>query len=81
MLLRSARLLSQNSHRGVLRAPSCAARACMTTGNSRKRAMVRIGTHDGTFHCDEALGCYMLRRTVVRALALALEWQEKATPQ
>ena len=31
--------------------------------------MVRIGTHDGTFHCDEALGVYMLRRTAVRPIA------------
>ncbi|KAK9839664.1 hypothetical protein WJX81_004487 [Elliptochloris bilobata] len=23
----------------------------------------RIGTHSGSFHCDEALGCYLLRRT------------------
>jgi uncharacterized UPF0160 family protein len=23
----------------------------------------KIGTHSGTFHCDEALGCWMLRRT------------------
>lgn len=23
----------------------------------------RVGTHNGTFHCDEALGCYMIRRT------------------
>lgn len=30
---------------------------------SLKRKMVRIGTHSGTFHCDEALGCYMLRHT------------------
>ena len=22
-----------------------------------------IGTHDGSFHCDEALGCYLLRQT------------------
>ena len=22
-----------------------------------------IGTHSGTFHCDEALGCFLLRRT------------------
>nr|XP_018904431.1 PREDICTED: UPF0160 protein [Bemisia tabaci] len=22
---------------------------------------VKIGTHDGTFHCDEALGCYLLK--------------------
>lgn len=25
--------------------------------------MVKLGTHSGTFHCDEALGCYMLKRT------------------
>lgn len=24
--------------------------------------MRSIGTHDGTFHCDEALACYMLRQ-------------------
>ena len=27
------------------------------------RAIPKIGTHDGAFHCDEALGCWMLRRT------------------
>mmetsp|Transcript_5140 Transcript_5140/g.11186 ORF Transcript_5140/g.11186 Transcript_5140/m.11186 type:complete len:387 (+) Transcript_5140:10-1170(+) len=28
-----------------------------------KRKMVKIGTHSGSFHCDEALGCWMLRQT------------------
>jgi hypothetical protein len=28
-----------------------------------KRKNVRIGTHSGTFHCDEALGCWMLHHT------------------
>jgi len=28
-----------------------------------KRQMVKIGTHSGTFHCDEALGCHMLLKT------------------
>ncbi len=28
-----------------------------------KRKMVQIGTHNGTFHCDEALGCYLLQKT------------------
>ena len=28
-----------------------------------KRKMVQIGTHNGTFHCDEALGCFLLQRT------------------
>ena len=32
-----------------------------------KRKNVKIGTHSGTFHCDEALGCFLLRRTEVRA--------------
>ncbi len=27
-----------------------------------KRIGISIGTHDGKFHCDEALACYMLRR-------------------
>ncbi len=25
-----------------------------------------IGTHSGTFHCDEALGCFLLHQTKVR---------------
>lgn len=28
-----------------------------------KRPLLRIGTHSGSFHCDEALGCYLLRKT------------------
>jgi uncharacterized UPF0160 family protein len=31
--------------------------------DSLKRKMALIGTHSGTFHCDEALGCYLLRQT------------------
>ena len=27
------------------------------------KAVKTIGTHSGTFHCDEALGCFLLRRT------------------
>jgi uncharacterized UPF0160 family protein len=30
---------------------------------STKRTKMSIGTHSGTFHCDEALGCYLLRKT------------------
>ena len=29
----------------------------------QKRSMVKIGTHSGKFHCDEALGCYLLKQT------------------
>ena len=25
--------------------------------------MVKIGTHSGSFHCDEALGCFLLQKT------------------
>ena len=33
---------------------------CMST---KRMAPTKIGTHDGSFHCDEALGCYLLRQT------------------
>ena len=32
------------------------------TGVKRK-ATTRVGTHNGTFHCDEVLGCFMIRLT------------------
>eukprot|EP00897_Mesotaenium_endlicherianum_P009749 jgi/Mesen1/8802/ME000528S08191 len=32
------------------------------TGAKRKMGR-KIGTHNGTFHCDEALGCFMIRLT------------------
>lgn len=32
---------------------------------SKRGHELRIGTHDGTFHCDEALGCFMLKLTKV----------------
>eukprot|EP00898_Chlorokybus_atmophyticus_P005970 jgi/Chlat1/6374/Chrsp44S05832 len=36
--------------------------AASVAGEKRKVSKV-IGTHDGAFHCDEAMGCYMLRLT------------------
>lgn len=30
---------------------------------SSSSASKSVGTHDGSFHCDEALGCFMIRRT------------------
>lgn len=30
-----------------------------------KRKMVKIGTHNGAFHCDEALGCFLLKQTAM----------------
>lgn len=39
---------------------STIAMALSVTGSKRKP--VRIGTHSGTFHCDEALGCFMLKQ-------------------
>ena len=29
----------------------------------RTRQMATIGTHSGSFHCDEALGCWLLQHT------------------
>lgn len=32
------------------------------SASSPKKKCVKIGTHDGTFHCDEVLACWMLRQ-------------------
>ena len=57
----------------LLRRPLClysrlGLRPVMVTASAgavgdNKRKMVRIGTHSGSFHCDEALGCFLLRQT------------------
>lgn len=41
-----------------------------TAAGGEKRKKSVIGTHSGTFHCDEALGCYL-----VRAVVLAVLWR------
>jgi len=28
----------------------------------KQRTMVKIGTHNGHFHCDEVLACFMLKQ-------------------
>ena len=28
----------------------------------KQKTMAKIGTHNGTFHCDEALACFLLRK-------------------
>ncbi|CAD7700207.1 unnamed protein product [Ostreobium quekettii] len=35
----------------------------MSSSALHKRKAVKIGTHSGTFHCDEALACWMLKQT------------------
>lgn len=32
-------------------------------GLKRQKMTKKIGTHNGTFHCDEALGVFLLERT------------------
>ncbi|XWS48747.1 hypothetical protein CRYUN_Cryun13aG0102800 [Craigia yunnanensis] len=34
-----------------------------STGSPNQAPSKRIGTHNGSFHCDEALGCFMIRLT------------------
>jgi hypothetical protein len=31
--------------------------------NAPLKPLKRVGTHNGSFHCDEALGCFMIRLT------------------
>lgn len=34
----------------------------MATNTKNPRLIKKIGTHNGVFHCDEALACYMLKQ-------------------
>ncbi|XVE58142.1 hypothetical protein DITRI_Ditri04bG0146500 [Diplodiscus trichospermus] len=34
-----------------------------STGSPNQATSKRVGTHNGSFHCDEALGCFMIRLT------------------
>ena len=43
-------------------AAETAVRAMGAAANDAKRRILRIGTHSGTFHCDEALGCFLLQQ-------------------
>ena len=36
---------------------------CMSSGGTKRKMAPTIGTHSGAFHCDEALGCFLLKRT------------------
>jgi uncharacterized UPF0160 family protein len=48
----------------TMSAAAAPAAAAAAAAPATKKA---IGTHSGTFHCDEALGCWMLRRTAAFA--------------
>ncbi|KAF7808679.1 UPF0160 protein [Senna tora] len=37
--------------------------ASFSTGSPVAASLKRVGTHNGSFHCDEALGCFMIRLT------------------
>ena len=54
-------LLLQRSLLHIKQAPLRRVMVSSTTDNKRK--MVKIGTHSGSFHCDEALGCFLLKQT------------------
>jgi hypothetical protein len=43
--------------------PHSSPRTIVTMAVGDKRKPVKIATHSGSFHCDEALGCYLLRLT------------------
>ena len=60
----------------------------MATPAKRAAASPTIGTHSGTFHCDEALGCYLLSRTaefkdaaIVRSRELNHQSSSAPTPK
>ncbi|KAF2298049.1 hypothetical protein GH714_008006 [Hevea brasiliensis] len=43
--------------------PSTVSSPAYSTGSPYQHPPKRVGTHNGSFHCDEALGCFMIRLT------------------
>ncbi|KZV40919.1 hypothetical protein F511_05164 [Dorcoceras hygrometricum] len=58
MLKVFTRTLLFNPHRLFSSTPFLTPLSLMSTA-----AVKRVGTHNGSFHCDEALGCFMIRLT------------------
>ncbi|KAI0520538.1 hypothetical protein KFK09_008014 [Dendrobium nobile] len=61
VLLRSQSFLS--SMAAVAAAPKRLRVSSFSTSTSNPGVVRRVGTHNGSFHCDEALGCFMIRLT------------------
>ncbi|PKU68157.1 hypothetical protein MA16_Dca012826 [Dendrobium catenatum] len=61
VLLRSQSFFS--SMAGVAVAPKRLRVSSFSTSSSNPSIVRRVGTHNGSFHCDEALGCFMIRLT------------------
>lgn len=62
-LLRQGMLSAKCGANILSRNRTVAAAAQAAAAMATKRKAVNIGTHSGTFHCDEALGCWMLKQT------------------
>jgi len=41
---------------------------------------MRVGTHNGSFHCDEALGCFLIRLTSQFAGADVVRTRDSQVP-
>ena len=41
----------------------CMSATALPLSGAKRDRMVQIGTHSGSFHCDEALGCFLLKQT------------------
>lgn len=50
----------------------------MSAATAVKRKMTTVGTHNGTFHCDEALGCWLLKHTKAFADATVVRTRDPA---
>jgi hypothetical protein len=42
--------------------PDLLARNMSSEPASKRACMMKIGTHNGTFHCDEVFACFMLKQ-------------------
>ncbi|XP_050230020.1 uncharacterized protein LOC126679123 [Mercurialis annua] len=47
----------------LMASPQTVSSPAYSTGSPYNAPVKRVGTHNGSFHCDEALGCFMIRLT------------------
>ncbi|KAJ7954259.1 UPF0160 protein MYG1, mitochondrial [Quillaja saponaria] len=62
-LTRVKLLLFQRHLVRLLMADGSRVSAFFSAGSPNNIPLKRVGTHNGSFHCDEALGCFMIRLT------------------
>ncbi|KAG5229505.1 UPF0160 protein [Salix suchowensis] len=62
-MLRFSKNLSQNFYKHLVCNKRCVSSSVFSFSTSANLAKRVVGTHNGKFHCDEALACFLIRST------------------